>query len=258
MVKIGLNNINFLQFYKKNDSKATDRALKFQNVAYKSKTYKILKKTPITYKNGEGYIYTFYKKPKYQDEAIDISTVIKNNKNSKIGYYEYTLNKSTNTINNGYIETVLHERRNGIGEILRLSSIIELRENGIKNIDIEALNRAVPFHLKYKFKSNLTTKDYTLKILENIYKNDKVLPYYKQKAKELIHKIEPTKTISLDKEIGKIVNKFIENFVKQHTHNWKQTNFLLNLPMKLTETELKQFANFYNKLFKKHGINYKL
>lgn len=65
-------------------------------------------------------------------------------------------------------------------------------------------------------------------------------------------------TISLDKETRKIVNKFIESFTKQHINNWENAKFRQLLPMILTESRLKQFADFYNKLFKKLGINYKI
>ena len=86
------------------------------------------------------------------------------------------INKSNATIKYGYIETYLPQRRNGLGEILRLSSIIEFKENGIKTLEVESYPNAIPFHLKCRLKPNLTTSYTTLKILNNIKNKPKVQP----------------------------------------------------------------------------------
>lgn len=231
--------------------------LRFKDVLSQSNTYKILQKTPFKYENGSGYIRTSTNSTK-SPNALRINTEITDKKHSILGFYEYTINKSTETTNHGYIETAKTKRRNGLGEILRLSSLIEFKENGIKTLELEAFPAAIPFHLKCKLKPNLTTSDKTLKILNDIKNNPNVSPYYSKTAELLAQAIELKNTISLDKETRKIVNKFIESFTKQHIHNWKNAKFKQLLPMILTECRLKQFADFYNKLFKKHGINYKI
>ena len=104
----------------------------------------------------------------------------------------------------------------------------------------------------------LTTSYITLKILNNIKNNPKVQPYYQQVAEKLVKKIENENSVSLGKDTREFVNKFIESYTKQHLHNWQDTKIRPFLPMVLTESRLKQFAGFYNKLFKKHGINYKI
>lgn len=236
----------------------TNSSLRFKNASSKSNTYKILKKTPVKYKNGTGYIKTTTKREKSNQDALKINTDITDNEKSPLGHYEYTINKSTATINYGYIETYLPQRRNGLGEILRLSSIIEFIENGIKTLDIGSYPDAIPFHLKCRLKPNLTTSYITLKILNNIKNNPKVQPYYRQMSEKLIIKIENENSVSLSKGSKKFVNEFIESYIKQHLHNWQDTKIRPFLPMELTESRIKQFANFYNKLFKKHGINYKI
>lgn len=251
------NNFNLFGWLGSNTDN-TNSSLRFKNVSSKSNTYKILKKTPVKYKNGTGYIKTTTKKEKSNKDTLKINTVITDKKKSPLGHYEYTINKSTATINHGYIETHLPQRRNGLGEILRLSSIIEFKENGIKTLDIGAYPDAIPFHLECRLKPNLTTSYITLKILNNIKNNPKVQPYYHQVAEKLVKKIENKNSASLDKDTRKFVNKFIEGYIKQHLHNWQDTKIRPFLPMVLTESRLKQFAGFYNKLFKKHRINYKI
>lgn len=236
----------------------TNSSLRFQNVSSKSNTYKILKETPVKYKNGTGYIKTTTRKEKYNKDTLKINIAITDKKKSPLGHYEYTINKSTATINHGYIETHLPQRRNGRGEILRLSSIIEFKENGIKTLEVESYPNAIPFHLKCRLKPNLTTSYITLKILNNIKINPKVQLYYHQVAEKLVKKIENEHSVSLGKDTREFVNKFIESYTKQHLHNWQDTKIIPFLPMVLTESRLKQFAGFYNKLFKKHGINYKI
>lgn len=253
-----LHNLNLFACLRKSVPNNETSALKFKNVSRQSDTYKILKETPVKYKNGTGYIKTTTSKEKNNKDTLKINIAITDKKKSPLGHYEYTINKSTATINHGYIETHLPQRRNGLGEILRLSSIIEFKENGIKTLDVEAYPNAIPFHLKCRLKPNLTTSYETLKILNNIKNNRNVQPYFRQVAQQLAQKIESKNTVSFDKETKQVVNKFIESFVKQHLHNWEDAKFRPFLPMVLTESRLKQFACFYNKLFKKHGINYKI
>lgn len=253
-----LHNLNLFACLRKSVPNNETSALKFKNVSRQSDTYKILKETPVNYKNGTGYIKTTTSKAKSNKDALNINTIITDEKKSKLGHYEYMINKSNATIKYGYIETHLPQRRNGLGEILRLSSIIEFKENGIKTLEVEAYPNAIPFHLKCRLKPNLTTSYITLKILNNIKNNPKVQPYYHQVAEKLVQKIENENSVSLGKDTREFVNKFIESYTKQHLHNWEDAKFRPFLPMVLTESRLKQFACFYNKLFKKHGINYKI
>lgn len=251
------NNFNLSRWLGSNTDN-TNSALMFKNVSSKTNTYKILHETPVKYKNGTGYIKTTTSKANSNNSALNINTIITDEKKSQLGHYEYMINKSNATIKYGYIETHLSQRRNGLGEILRLSSLIEFKENGIKTLYVEAYPSAMPFHLKCKLKPNLTTSYETLKILNNIKNNPKVQPHYLQVAEKLVKKIENENSISLDKDTREFVNKFIESYIKQHLHNWQDTKIRPFLPMVLTESRLKQFADFYNKLFKKHGINYKI
>ena len=236
----------------------TNSPLRFKNVSSKSNTYKILKETPVKYKNGTGYIKTTTEKEFDSKDTLRINIVITDKKKLLLGRYKYTINKSTAIINRGFIETYFPHRRSGLGEILRLSSIIEFKENGIKTLDIDALPDAIPFHLRCRLKPNLTGSYLTLRILKKIKNNPKVQPYYHQVAEKLFKKIKNENSELLDNYTRKFVNKFIENYTKQHLHNWEETKIEPILPMVLTESKLKQFAGFYNKLFKKHGINYKI
>ena len=251
------NNFNLFGWLGSNTNN-TNLSLRFKNVSSKSNTYKILQKTPVKYKNGTGYIKTTTSKAKSNKDALNINTIITDEKKSKLGHYEYMINKSNATIKYGYIEAHLPQRRNGLGEVLRLSSLIEFKENGIKTLEVEAYPNAIPFHLKCRLKPNLTTSYLTLKILNNIKNNPKVQPYYLQVAEKLVKKIEKENSETLNKDTMKFVNKFIESYTKQHLHNWQDTKIRPFLPMVLTESRLKQFAGFYNNLFKKHEINYKI
>lgn len=252
------HNFSFFRNRQKNIQNAIKPELKFTNVSYKSNSYKILNETPVNYQNSTGYIQTTTTLIEDRPQALQINSIVTDDKKETIGFYEYIINKSTATINNGYIETKSPKRGRGIGEILRLSSIIEFMENGIKSLDIEAFPSAIPFHLKCKLKPNLTGYSQTIKILKDINENQNVQPYYRQKAKELTEKIEQENSVILKDKTKEIVNKFIEKFIKQHLQNWDAAKFQWYLPMSLTDSKLKQFADFYNKLFKKHGINYQI
>lgn len=74
------NNFNLFGWLGSNTDN-TNSSLRFKNVSSKSNTYKILKKTPVKYKNGIGYIKTTTKKEKSNKDTLKINTVITDKKN---------------------------------------------------------------------------------------------------------------------------------------------------------------------------------
>lgn len=90
--------------------------------------------------------------------SAKINSHAKDKHNNLLGKYDYLIDNQDRTINYGYIETSHSNRRRGIGEILRLTSLIMLKENNLNTIKLEAFSEAIPFHIKYKFSPDLELK----------------------------------------------------------------------------------------------------
>lgn len=213
---------------------------------------------PVKYKSGKAILSSIYVEETLGYEPT-IFTKIKNFLGKTMGEYHYTINPKTKTITKGYIETDPKYRNKGVGEIMRLSSIMELKENHISAIELDALPEAIQFHSKYKFEPNLKKKESTVAILESISELPKLDKESKTKAKELIaqiHHNKPPYTEELNTNDEKAVNGFMTEYIETHKNNWQDANFHQLLPMKLTSERVQKNSDFFNKLFQKHGIDY--
>ena len=117
-------------------------------------------------------------------ENNKFKTILINNKNNLVGINSFKIQENT------------FNKHTGLGEIMRLISIIDMIENNLQKIQIFSLSKATPFHLKYKFKP---------------------INYQPEKL-----------------------------------------NFNKDLPMELTIQDIKANKTFFNTLFAKHKINYRI
>ena len=217
----------------------------------------------------EGYTTIAPIKVRYGEEKAKISVYLqkicggvakinshaKDKHNNLLGKYDYLIDNQDRTINYGYIETSHGNRRRGIGEILRLTSLIMLKENNLNTIKLEAFSEAIPFHFKYKFSPDLELKKTAESILSEIKYKPFVSNSFREKAKRLITQILSDDNF-LSPKNRHDVNQFIENYIKKNLSNWQDAKFSENLPMELSINKINENAEFFNKLFKKHSIDY--
>ena len=132
-------------------------------------------------------------------------TILIDNKNNIVGINSFQIYQ--NIFNGCNMNTLInHNTHTGLGEIMRLTSIIDMLENNLNKIQILSISNAIPFHTKYKFKpinyASATT-------------NNKIF------------------------ETSKI-------------------NYNKDLPMELTAKDIKADKRFFNQLFAKHKIDYRI
>ena len=128
-------------------------------------------------------------------ENNKFKTILINNKNNLVGINSFKI--QGNTFNGCNMNALLNNNKHtGLGEIMRLISIIDMIENNLQKIQIFSLSKAAPYHLKYKFKP---------------------INYQTEKL-----------------------------------------NFNKDLPMELTIQDIKANKTFFNTLFAKHKINYRI
>ena len=147
-------------------------------------------------------------------------------------------------------------RRKHLGEITRLASIITMLKNGLKEINILSLNDAALFHSKYKFEPYITDRHSAVIILKNIASSN--IPKFADRVKVILEQLRKTdNTEELLKSANEIVSEFIEHVQKveqpkkNHFQHW-------GLSMRLTRENVIQNKDFFNTLFAKHDIDYKI
>lgn len=149
------------------------------------------------------------------------------------------------------------------GELLRLASIMEMKENKSPLIDIYSKDTAVYFHSKYKFLPKITSFEERDKALETIV-GDKAETFVDlaERAKEIQKTVEVNrKNAQKQRELCKETNVLVTEYIQralQEKNPEKNHPFLRGMEMELTEKSVQENKDFFNSLFEKHGIDYRI
>lgn len=209
-------------------------------------------------------------------EGYKFLAELQNKAGDVLGHEHFAMFEGSDHITGLYISTKqeLRKKGTGIGEILRLGSIIEMLENGIKNLDIVSKDSAIFFHSKYKFEPAVTTFDERNRLLKCV-KDDIAFEDLAKEAKNLLEKIANTHSWKEQRALCTDANKLLSAYTKQvlaeknkaivtnpnsahkkasevlqkHSMNW-------TMQMTLTDEKIHENNEFFNNLFQKHGIDY--
>ncbi|MBO5738145.1 hypothetical protein J6R97_02255 [bacterium] len=207
-----------------------------------------------------GDLVTASKKQDY----MTYETRLNNRFGKTLGYEIFSIDDCTSWAN-GYSIHVEEDYRNkgfNFGEILRLSSIITMVENKIKTFYIYSVKTAPFFHAKYKFFPDISSIGNAENILNTIItkckdKNETL----KNEAEELLENIisiNNTKSIDIFcKDTNNILNEYMQ-IVLNDKNKYKSHPFPCGFNMKLTLDEILKNKDYFNSLFAKHNINYKI
>ncbi|MCI1273084.1 MAG: hypothetical protein LKG27_01465 [Clostridiaceae bacterium] len=150
-----------------------------------------------------------------------------------------------------------------LGEILRLTSIMELMKNNLDKIKLYSKDTAVIFHSKYGFEPKIKSFDERNQLIKKIrsLENPEYRPL-KEKAEDLAHQIEldslyPEKQRQYCVDASLLGKEYIENLLQNGTQG-DSTPFLYGMSMELTKDKILKNKEFYNNLYKKHGIDFEL
>lgn len=191
---------------------------------------------------------------------------IKNSNGEELGHEIYSI-EDYNKSMFGYFITIKQDYRNSpsknfrFGEILRLSSIISMIENQLKNFGIHSKDSAIYFHSKYKFIPNITEfyqRDMTLKTIAND-KNKNFEDFSKQAAeylKILFQKLSGEEKRNMCKKTSLLAKEYIEQVLKNGEEKYHP--FDIGIDMVLPYDTLLKNKEFFNSLFQKHGIDYNI
>lgn len=188
---------------------------------------------------------------------------VKNKMGKTLGHEIFSINEDQKTMIGFLIETLPEYRKKGyrLGELMRLSSIITMLENNIKQLDIVSKDTAIYFHSKYKFVPSTITFKTRDNILETIIKNCKnPLDEITQRAARLVEKLKSNPSAeeqrTLTRETNTLAKAYIDRSMSQN--NQRENQFNCAMDMRLTLQSIIENKNFFNKLFQKHGIDYEI
>lgn len=212
--------------------------------------------------NKFGKLYLDVKMPK-AGYGHNFITELRNRFDKLLGYEEFAYFEGSPNMSGLFIRVNDEYKQKGFnfGEILRLSSIIEIMENKVKNFEIISKDTAIYFHAKYKFTPNLafSDRDKFLKTLSG----DKSNGYEKfsQKAQDLADKLKIAKENAdipqqrkICAETNEVLGEYLDKVIAEKSQKQHPINY--TMPMTLTDENILKNKEFFNQLFKKHGIDY--
>ncbi len=200
----------------------------------------------------------------YNDGFNRLITEIRNPMGKRLGHEIFSIDKEHQTMYGFYIEVEPEYRSSYMkgyrfGEIMRLSSIITMLENNIRQFDILSKNTAVYFHSRYKFIPNIIGFDDRNNMLKSIVQNggDFVIDLTKR-AIELLERIsknpQATEQRAMVGETNTIAKDYIARVLEKHEE--KKHPFIGTVDMQLTAENITENRDFFNTLFQRHGIDY--
>ena len=213
-----------------------------------------------THNNLLGELITVSKK----NGTKDFETRLIDKTGKIFGSEVFSIDKTNSNILGHIILTDPNYRRKGyyLGEILRLSSIIAMVENHIKTFKIFSRKTAAFFHAKYKFSPNTSNIAITNSILDEIIINCKNKdPLLSKNAKNLLNKINLNNHVRnidpLCKNANTLINEYMQT-VLNNKNKYEPHTLSASLNMQLTIDDVYKNKDFFNALFEKHKIDYKI
>ncbi len=201
---------------------------------------------------------------RYEDITERYVTKLSDKNNKILGYEIFSFEDFDKNLFGYSIRVNPELRQKGLhlGELLRLSSIIELFENKMQKLKIYSKDTAIYFHSKYKFQPDITSFKDRDEALKSIINNPaKGMENFIQSAKKLLEKLqqnkEPEFRRNTIKETNQIAKEYIEKVLTSKDGD-KIYPFNYGMGMELSKDTIIKNKDFYNNLFKNHGIDYEI
>lgn len=202
-----------------------------------------------------------------KDKYYEVTTELRNRLGKVLGREVFSLEENCpNSI--GFSISVEPEYRKKsfhFGEILRLSSIIMILENKIKEFEIYSKNTAIFFHSKYKFEpaiKQFSERDLALEsMISNCQNNGAEYSEMQREAEELLNAAKVDDNAEKQRELCVKANQLLKRYfakVEETKGGYKSHPFNTGISMRLTDDAIIKSKNFFNELFKKHNIDYKI
>ena len=179
---------------------------------------------------------------------------IENKLGKNLGYEVISIDNDKSKKIEGYsmkVEDEYQRKNFRLGELLRLASIMEMMQNNSSHIKIYSKNTAIYFHAKYKFEPVMFDINERKNTLTTISKDKS--PKFQdlaQQAHSLLKRLPKQETKVL---VNEYISRALKNEKPEKFHKFEK-----GMTMILTREQVLKNKEFFNKLYAKHGINYKI
>lgn len=150
-----------------------------------------------------------------------------------------------------------------LGELMRLTSVMQMVENDVDEINLYSKGSAVYFHAKYGFMPNIKSFDQRRSSLEAVVAN--TLPdgdIFIPKAEKILKATDNPLRLSFEEnqKFTRQTNELVKDFIKKvlAVGGQEDAKFISGFNMKLMRDTIFERAEFFSSLFKKHGIRFKI
>jgi len=148
------------------------------------------------------------------------------------------------------------EAGKGLGMISHLMKLISMMENGLGKIEFDAALDSYSFHRRFNYSSHMTSDSKMFDVLGRFAKcREKSLSAITNEIKAFLEN-PPSNSFELFKKSNSLVNSFIDKSLQEKIDHKKLPD--CSIPMILTRKKAIDNKDFYNSLFKKFRIDYKI
>lgn len=198
----------------------------------------------------------------YKERPNVFRTEIYNSNKHLLGYDFFDMPQNKPMFN--YDITVFPAfRGKGLGELLRLTSIAHMVENNAEQMNLYSKASAIYFHAKYGFEPNIKEFEQRHSSLVGIMSN--TLPecdIYVKEADKIMKASKDPFSLSFkeNQKYTSQTNELLKDFIKKvlAIGGQDKSEFACGFSMKLMRDTIFERAEFFNSLFKKHGIKFKI
>ena len=230
----------------------SEKALnKFNFVKIKNKQF--IEKTPVEVMNNKT---VFLESLPINNKATYAGTAIFDSQRGLLAMHSFDLKDEQNSIVGSSMFVKEDERKKGLGELLRLTSIVEMLENKYDSIKLKSLPSAVQFHAKYGFRPNVKASENETLIQKALYEiniNDEQMA---PRVIAMIKDIEDNGIKNSKHNYSEEIDDILAEYINKHKLDWSDTKLTINIPMSLSKKTLEASADEYNKMFKKFNLDY--
>lgn len=212
----------------------------------------------------------FVKIEPHEKHKNKFETLINIREKKNLARNEFVIDKEEKTLKNAGMDVwSTKQRGKGFGVILHLNNIIELMENDLDKIELYSMGQAVLFHGKCKLQPALRDKDdietalYTVSLKD--YNKFPQIENVVQKAVDCLNEIFFTGGLyCLNKENLKKANDIVDEYIelintqKLTPQEREDFGFPSGFDMVLTKERILENKEFFNNLFEKYKIDYKI
>lgn len=231
-------------------------------------SFEILTRQPIRFyeKQGIKFFEGFnavdkFKKPLqvFFEDTADTATLVGKNYKNKESLYTLQFKIPKREMEGVSLSTTPHNE--GIGEVLNLAALMELRENNLNRFNVFALKESIQFYARYGFKILSEDVDEILHNLRMVMKSkSERLEKFRYEANFFYPKISG-KVESDDPFLKQRGCDVVSNYLKElsrHKVHANSSDLKYSANMRFTDWEFETNRDYLNSLLDAHEINYKI